>query len=432
MTLETTTKRKDTAPRQAITHHLDEYPLGEIAVVQQGYTFTPSYQGQAAGKWLYVKVGDLNAHGNTKYLDKTLNYVDDIVLEEMGAKPFPPGSIIFPRVGAALRNNNKRILRYASLTDDNVIIVTVRDTHSCSAEYLYYWFDSQDLQRFCNDGTVPVINGTNLKRQRVPLPSFALQQVIASLLSAWDTAIQKTEQLIAAKERHYSHELSRLISRGQQPHAHVGTFAEEVSARNRGGRPELLGDFLTESREPDADQDPFRRLTVRLHLQGVEARAVRGTESDGATCYFRRRAGHLIYGRQNIFRGAIGIIPPELDGYASTQDLPAFDIADGIDPQWLYFWLSRKDFYTSLEALATGSGSKRLHPEEFFKVRIFVPALATQTAIARYLNALREEIGLLGQSVAALKTQKRGLMQKLLTGQWRVPVSALQSEHGNF
>src|SRR5690606_20341386 len=168
MTLETTPKRVDSATRQAATHYLDEYPLGEIAMVQQGYTFNPSYQGQAVGKWLYVKVGDLNAHGNTKYLDKTLNYVDDIVLEEMRAKPFPPGSIVFPRVGAALRNNNKRILRYASLTDDNVIVVTVRDTHSCSAEYLYYWFDFQDLQRFCNDGTVPVINGTNLKRQRVP------------------------------------------------------------------------------------------------------------------------------------------------------------------------------------------------------------------------------------------------------------------------
>jgi len=46
---------------------------------------------------------------------------------------------------------------------------------------------------------------------------------------------------------------------------------------------------------------------------------------------------------------------------------------------------------------------------------------ATQTAIARYLDALRGEIDLLGRSVSALKTQKRGLMQKLLTGQWRLP-----------
>ncbi|MDI6750296.1 MAG: restriction endonuclease subunit S [Rhodocyclaceae bacterium] len=266
------------------------------------------------------------------------------------------------------------------------------------------------------------LNSTQLKEFPLVVPPLKDQIQITAVVGAWSAAIQKTEQLIAAKERHYTHELSRLIGRGHHPRSHVGSFAYEISKRNRGGRPALLGDFLTESREPATDQDPARRLTVRLHLQGVEARPVRGTESDGATTYFRRRAGQLIYGKQNIFRGAIGIVPPELDGYASTQDLPAFDIADGIDPQWLYFWLSRKDFYISLEALAAGSGSKRLHPEEFFKVRVYLPDLATQTAIARYLNALREEIALLGQSLDALKRQKRGLMQKLLTGQWRLPV----------
>ena len=59
---------------------------------------------------------------------------------------------------------------------------------------------------------------------------------------------------------------------------------------------------------------------------------------------------------------------------------------------------------------------------EFAAITIPLPTHHTQTAIARYLNALREEIDLLGQSVAALKAQKRGLMQKLLTGQWRLPI----------
>ena len=305
-------------------------------------------------------------------------------------------------------------------------IARIRPTSTCDANFLALQLEADNTQRRIDS---KVVGSTRLEFSihavrdfLVALPPLPEQRVIAALLMTWNTAIQKTEQLIAAKERRYSHELSRLISRDQHPHGHIGAFAEEVSARNRGGSPAFLGDILTESREPDTEQDSAKRLTVRLHLQGVEPRPVRGTESDGATAYFRRRAGQLIYGKQNIFRGAIGIVPPELDGFASTQDLPAFDIADGIDPQWLYFWLSRKDFYASLEALAAGSGSKRLHPEEFFKIRVIVPDLAMQTVIARYLSALREEIDLLGQSIAALKTQKRGLMQKLLTGQWRLPI----------
>ncbi len=299
----------------------------------------------------------------------------------------------------------------------------IESTTTCFAEWFYNYFRHRSLTPFLTRQGAGryKLNKAALQELPIVLPPPREQEALNALFREWASAIQITEQLIAAKERHYSHELSRLISLGQHPHGHIGTFGEEVSARNRGGIPALLGDFLAESREPDTEQDPAKRLTVRLHLQGVEARPVRGTESDGATAYFRRRAGQLIYGKQNIFRGAIGIIPPVLDGYASTQDLPAFEIAEGLDPQWLYFWLSRKGFYTSLEALAAGSGSKRLHPEEFFKVRIYLPDLVTQTAIARYLNALREEIDLLGKSVAALKTQKRGLMQKLLTGQWRLP-----------
>ena len=49
--------------------------------------------------------------------------------------------------------------------------------------------------------------------------------MVASILDNWDAAIEKTEQLIAAKESHYTDELSRLISQGQHSHSHVGSFA---------------------------------------------------------------------------------------------------------------------------------------------------------------------------------------------------------------
>lgn len=86
------------------------------------------------------------------------------------------------------------------------------------------------------------INPTTFKSHfQIPLPTLKEQVGIRDVLMAWDIAARKTEQLIAAKEQHYSHELSRLISPGHHSHgspapakAGVGTFAEEVSARNRG------------------------------------------------------------------------------------------------------------------------------------------------------------------------------------------------------
>jgi type I restriction enzyme S subunit len=308
-------------------------------------------------------------------------------------------------VGAALRNNNKRILRYASLTDDNVIVVTVRDTQACSAEYLYYWFDSQDLQRFCNDGTVPVINGTNLKRQRVPLPSFALQQEIASLLSTWDTAIQKTEQLIAAKERHYSHELSRLISRGHHPHVHVGTFAEEVSARNRGGN-EARVLSVTNSRGFVLPEDQFERRVASADLSNYKV----------------VHRGQYAYNPSRINVGSIARLDGWDDGVLSPMYVVFRLDENKANSDYFLHWLNSHEARQRIKNSAQGSVRETVSFSEFAAITIPLPALHTQTAIARYLTVLREEIDLLGQSVAALKTQKCGLMQKLLTGQWRLPV----------
>jgi type I restriction enzyme S subunit len=423
MTLETAAARKDNVTRQATNHHLDEYPLGEIAMVQQGYTFSPSYQGRAAGKWLYVKVGDLNAHGNTKYLDKTLNYVDDIVLEEMGAKLFPPGSIVFPRVGAALRNNNKRLLRYASLTDDNVIVVTVRDTQACSAEYLYYWFDYQDLQRFCNDGTVPVINGTNLKRQRVPLPGFALQQEIASLLSTWDTAIQKTEQLIAAKERHFSGLVSLLINGPSKSEAW-----RHVSIRDIANRVQRQG---------DGGDYPLLTISSASGFMRQEDRYSRYMAGESAKTYTLLRAGEFSYNKGNSKRYEFGCVfqLQNHDAALVPSVYVSFRLNDSVCAAYVRHLFVADYLKPQLRALVkTGvrnNGLLNISPDEFLSTTVPLPPLDQQTKIAQVLDAASADIDLLKRQLAALRVQKRGLMQKLLTGQWRLPVPAKTKEVSN-
>jgi len=182
-----------------------------------------------------------------------------------------------------------------------------------------------------------------------------------------------------------------------------------------------FGSFLKESRIPDDVNDPEKRLTVRLHFKGVMTRDYRGTESKDATKYFRRRAGQLIYGKQNIFRGSIGVVPQELDGYSSSQDIPAFDVDQTkVNTRWLLWHMSNPHFYEMLEHYAAGSGSKRLHPSELFKRSISLPDLKEQERVVGILDEAWREIVLLQEGVSAVSTQKRGIMQKLLTGEWRV------------
>lgn len=74
-----------------------------------------------------------------------------------------------------------------------------------------------------------------------------------------------------------------------------------------------------------------------------------------------------------------------------------------------------------------GAGRNRvLNKKDFLKMPILLPDLETQKNIGEYLGAIDKEIDLLKQLAEKYKTQKRGLMQKMLTGEWRVKLEIVR------
>ena len=172
-------------------------------------------------------------------------------------------------------------------------------------------------------------------------------------------------------------------------------------------------DFFSESRNPSKQNDPSKRITVRLNLRGVEHREHRGTESIEATNHFRRNAGQFIYGKQNIHKGAFGIIPAQLHNFETSQDLPCFEFKKHCNPQWVFYHFAREDVYQPLELKMTGTGSKRLSEKTFLGLAISAPSSNEQKKIADCLSSLDELIAAQACKVNALKTHKKGLMQQL-------------------
>lgn len=180
---------------------IEKYCLRDIAIVSQGFTFSRSYQGKKNLKWNYFKVADIGINPNSKYLTNAINTISDITMEEIGALPFSKGSIVFPRVGAALFNNNKKILAQDGVVDDNVLVLTVTDTSKCWYEFLYYYLQGIPLAKWCNSGLVPVINTKTVLSQMVFLPPLPEQQKIAAILSTQDKVIELKEKLLAQKQQ---------------------------------------------------------------------------------------------------------------------------------------------------------------------------------------------------------------------------------------
>ena len=188
--------------------------LGDVAHVRGGVGFPLERQGRLNGTYPFIKVSDMNLDGNEVYIRSANNYVDDQDISELGATIFPFGTIVFPKVGAAIATNKKRALVAPTVIDNNMMGVTVSDVDRCDGNFLYRWFELIDLSQLANVSAVPSITGSRLKREFVTLPPLSEQRAIAAVLDSIDEAIERTQAVIAAIESLRDALLHELLTRG--------------------------------------------------------------------------------------------------------------------------------------------------------------------------------------------------------------------------
>jgi type I restriction enzyme S subunit len=243
--------------------------------------------------------------------------------------------------------------------------------------------------------------------QVVDLPPIEEQREISKVLRTWSEAITKSEALIEMLGVRREALRSRLI-READTEAKRTTFDT----------------FLSESRIPGADGASARKITVKLYGKGAVAKDEK-RDGSATTQYYRRRAGQLIYSKLDFLNGAFAIVPSELDRFESTLDLPAFDISEQVNPRWLIAHLTRRSYYENQLHLARGQRkARRIAPEDFLASPIYLPSREMQDKIADLLAVAEREITSNRKLLKALMRQERGLIQKLITGEWRVKVDS--------
>lgn len=185
--------------------------LGEIAEVRSGWGFPKAYQGTLSGDLPFFKVGDMNLPGNETFLHSANNYISDTQAQELKVKPAPTGSIVFPKVGAAIATNKKRILTQESAFDNNVMsLVPGRKVDS---DFLFHWIQTEDLVRWGNSsGGVPSIRKSDVEKVTLILPPREQQEVVASRLNVFSNLIQSIEQEISLRRQQYEFYRDELLS----------------------------------------------------------------------------------------------------------------------------------------------------------------------------------------------------------------------------
>lgn len=167
--------------------------IGDICTSFSG--FTPAASDLfPSGKYPYFKVAEMNREANQRVLTDTNAYVKD------SRKFFPQGAIVFPKNGAAIATNKKRILGQDSIVDLNTAGVKP-NTDIIGTEYLFYLFQNIDFAQYMRRGAVPTLDFKSILALEIDLPSLADQQRIVAELDLLSGIVEKKNAQLRTLER---------------------------------------------------------------------------------------------------------------------------------------------------------------------------------------------------------------------------------------
>lgn len=366
---------------------------------------------------------------NGRIMDAQIARVPQEKVDMLAKHTLQAGDIVFARRGD--------IGRYAVVSEDEkgwlcgTGCLRARPISSMSPTFLGYQIGLPKLIAWLNSNAVGQtmlnLNTEILGELPLLLPPKSEQEQITSILSIWDRAIAQTASLIEAKQKLKKGLMQQLLTgkrrfpefgtarQREQWHFHdypsewahppLKEIASEVTVRNSSGTVQTV---LSCSK--------YAGLVNSLEYFGKQV------YSDDISNYKVVQRGQFAYPANHIEEGSIGLLDHVDSGIVSPIYVVFRTDPHKVFAPYLYA-LFKTETYRHIFAMTTNASVDRrgsLRWKEFASIHVPLPSLDEQRRIATVLDAADREIKVLFRQLEEYKNQKRGLMQKLLTGQIRV------------
>ena len=251
--------------------------------------------------------------------------------------------------------------------------------------------EQRQLNRLNDAGAKAGLNLQTIARYRLTFPPLPEQRKIAEILRTWDEAIEKLEALQVVKAKRLEHLSWRLI--------HSDNYREV-----------RLQDLLTRG----VSIEKGAVLTREKSLSGPYAVIGGGQSSSYSHSRYTHKPPCITVSASGAYAGFV---------WRHREPIWASDCnvltTNSLSLDYLFFALKTQQ--KKLYSLQSGGAQPHIYSKDVLSLKIPLPSDEMQEKIAEFLNAAAEEVILLNQQATALTRQKRSLMQKLLTGEWRMP-----------
>lgn len=366
--------------------------LGEICEIERGGSPRPISEfvtnDEDGVNW--IKITDATASGKCIYATEEKIIPDGVKRSRM----VYPGDFILSN---SMSFGRPYIMQTSGCIHDGWLVLR---KPNADTDFLYYILSSEvvsnQFESLAAGSTVRNLNVQIAKEVIIPLPPVAEQRKIAEILRTWDEAIETAEAELKAKQERKRWLMDKLLRLGAAGFSKLSASGWTV---------QKLGDILE----------------IRHGKNQREVETPEGSYPILGTGGIIGRTNAYLYDKPSVLIGRKGTIdrPQYMDTPFWTIDTLFYtSISDCALPRFIFYVFCTINW----QQYNAATGVPSLAASTIESIKIQLPPLAEQRKIADILQAVDADMEVINCRIETLRAQKRGLMQKLLTGEVLVTV----------
>ncbi|MDM8124882.1 restriction endonuclease subunit S [Mediterraneibacter glycyrrhizinilyticus] len=391
--------------------------LKDVCDFYSGTGFPTQYQGEIEGDYPFYKVGDIanNAISGKAYLELCNNYVSKDVVKTIKGCILPKDTVVFAKIGEALKLNRRAITSCECLIDNNAMGIAPKPDQ-LRIQFFFFFMKHLKMQSLAESTTVPSVRKTKLENYEIEVPSMEAQEEIEKKLALISEIIEKRKQELVGLDELIK---SRFVEMFGNPVSNEMCW-EQISLSACIESIDNGKSFVCDSEAREGEWPAVLKLSAATYGYYLpeENKAVLDKNQfiEGAAV----REGDLLFTRKNT---------PELVGMcAYVYDTPSklmlpdliFRLNTNKRCNKIFLWklINHDLFRDYIQTIATGSAKSmsNISKERLLGLKIILPPIKLQEQFAAFVTQTDKSKLTIQKSLEELETLNKALMQKYFGG----------------
>ncbi len=358
--------------------------------------------------------------GIQKYIYNSKRKISEQGLQNSSSKILPIGTILLTSRAVV---GDLAILKTEGSTNQGIQSIIVNK--NIYNEFIYYLFNilKNEFIKNASGSTFLEISPQKIKEIKIPIPPKKEQEAIAKVLSDTDALIESLESLIAKKTYIKKATMQQLLTGKKRLKGFSGEWVEFSFSK-----------VVWFQEGPGVRKYQFVKSGIKL-LNGTNIykgkitlnttdKYISIAEATGIYKHFLADKDDIVIACSGItidkFEEKVAIVKQEYLPFCMNTSTMRFKPIKFTDRDFIYYFLMSSEFKKQIGNQATGSAQLNFGPSHVSKIKIKLPPLTEQKAIAKILSDMDKEIETLKEKLEKIKAIKQGMMQELLSGKIRL------------